>query len=313
MSSQIVVVILAALVVILMPLIVPPPLSYSTTISDPDQTQAEAAEEKVSILANELETRINKSGAILEITSRLPQVSSVPFVDSISPELHGIPRDVDMPKRKVAQDILDIDKDFQLVYFLMPNGDVYFEEPYSRQENLTRNNLAFRDYFKRVLETGDTYLSDVVISASLGRPEANIAVPIYSQENNNATLVGVWAGGLNLTRLSNTLQSLNLTSDGGDDERIVYLDGKGQKVADSDSNSQLLSNATTQNESFANLQAFKNAIINGQSSGSTTEIVNGTMMLVSYHPVKAFSNSWVVLFMQPYEDGGSNSDNNAAG
>ena len=313
MSSQIVVVILAALVVILMPLIVPPPLSYSTTISDPDQSQAEAAEEKVSILANELETRINKSGAILEITSRLPQVSSVPFVDSISPELHGIPRDVDMPKRKVAQDILDIDKDFQLVYFLMPNGDVYFEEPYSRQENLTRNNLAFRDYFKRVLETGDTYLSDVVISASLGRPEANIAVPIYSQENNNATLVGVWAGGLNLTRLSNTLQSLNLTSDGGDDERIVYLDGKGQKVADSDSNSQLLSNATTQNESFANLQAFKNAIINGQSSGSTTEIVNGTMMLVSYHPVKAFSNSWVVLFMQPYEDGGSNSDNNAAG
>lgn len=313
MSSQIVVVILAALVVILMPLIVPPPLSYSTTISDPDQTQAEAAEEKVSILANELETRINKSGAILEITSRLPQVSSVPFVDSISPELHGIPRDVDMPKRKVAQDILDIDKDFQLVYFLMPNGDVYFEEPYSRQENLTRNNLAFRDYFKRVLETGDTYFSDVVISASLGRPEANIAVPIYSQENNNATLVGVWAGGLNLTRLSNTLQSLNLTSDGGDDERIVYLDGKGQKVADSDSNSQLLSNATTQNESFANLQAFKNAIINGQSSGSTTEIVNGTMMLVSYHPVKAFSNSWVVLFMQPYEDGGSNSDNNAAG
>jgi hypothetical protein len=89
------------------------------------------------------------------------------------------------------------------------------------------------------------------------------------------------------------LQSVNLTNS---DERVVYLDQQGQKIADSDS--QLLSrpNATF-NESFADLQAFKNAI-NGES-GSTTEIVNGTTMLVSYHPVKAFSNVWVVLFMEP--------------
>jgi hypothetical protein len=107
-------------------------------------------------------------------------------------------------------------------------------------------------------------------------------------------LVGLWASGLNLTTLSNSLQSINLTSS---DERIVYLDQQGQKIADSDS--QLLSrpNGTTFNESFADLQAFKNAI-NGQT-GSTTEIVNGTTMLVSYHPVKAFSNVWVVLFMEP--------------
>jgi hypothetical protein len=79
-------------------------------------------------------------------------------------------------------------------------------------------------------------------------------------------------------------------------ERIVYVDQQGQKVVDSDI-SPLLSNTTTQNESFANLHAFKNAIINGQS-GSITELVNGTMMLVSYHPVKAFSNTWAVLLMQ---------------
>ncbi len=91
----------------------------------------------VNILANELETRINKSGAILEITSTLPEVNSAPFASSISPELHGIPRDADMPKRQVAQDILDTDKDFEVIYFLMPNGDMYLVEPYSRQENLT--------------------------------------------------------------------------------------------------------------------------------------------------------------------------------
>jgi cache domain-containing protein len=268
--------------------------STASSMAHFNQTEAEIIPVKnpiVSILANELETRINKSGAILEITSRLPQVKSAPYASSISSEFNGVPQDVDMPKRQVAQDILDTDKDFEVIYFLMPNGDMYLEEPYSRQENLTRSNFAFRDYYRGALNSQDTYLGDVIISASTGRPQTNIAVPMYSE--NNGTLVGVWAGGLNLTTLSNSLQSVNLTSS---DERVVYLDQQGQKIADSDS--QLLSrpNATF-NESFADLQAFKNAI-NGQT-GSTTEIVNGTTMLVSYHPVKAFSNVWVVLFMEP--------------
>jgi C4-dicarboxylate-specific signal transduction histidine kinase len=273
----------------------------AATLTDLNQTGG-ASEETidvyqnplVGILANELETRINKSGAILEITSRLSEVNSAPFASSISPELHGIPRDADTPKRKVAQDILDIDKDFEVIYFLMPNGDMYLEEPYSRQENLTRSNFAFRDYFRGALDSRDTYLGDIIISASSGRPQANIAVPIYSEDNE--TLVGVWAAGLNITLLGNSLQSLNLTNN---DQRVVYLDQQGQKIADSNSQSHSspLANNTSSNESFANLQAFKNAI-NGQS-GSTTEMINGKMMLISYHPMKAFSNVWAILFMEP--------------
>jgi hypothetical protein len=284
---------------VLVTVITPPHLSYSSTIADLNQTQAEAAEEKVRVLADELETRINKSGAILEITSKLPQVSSTPFASSISPELHGIPEDADMPKRKVAQDILDTDKDFQVIFFLMPNGDMYSIEPYSRQENLTANNFAFRDYYRGAVDTHNTYLGNVMISASSGLPQTNMAVPIFSE--NNGTLIGVLAGGLNLTNFSTSLQSLNLTSA---DERVVYLDGQGQKFADSDSNQSALltsntSSASRNGSSFADLQAFRNAI-NGQS-GSTTETVNGTTMLISYHPVKAFSTVWAVLSIQPYD------------
>ena len=177
----------------------------------------------------------------------------------------------------------------------MPNGDMYLEEPYSRQENLTRGNFAFRDYFRGALDSRDTYLGDVIISASSGRPQANIAVPIYPE--NNEMLLGVWAAGLNITMLSNSLQSLNLT---GNDQRVVYLDQQGQKIADSDSQSPSLpiSKNTSSNESFDNLHAFNNAI-NGES-GSTIEIINGKMMLVSYHPVRAFSNVLAVLFTEPY-------------
>jgi C4-dicarboxylate-specific signal transduction histidine kinase len=270
-----------------------PSLSSSSSFADLNQTEREMVEYKnpiVGILANELETKINNSGAILEITSKLPEVNSAPFASSISPELHGIPSDVDMPKRKVAQSILNTDKDFQVIFFLMPNGDVYFLEPYSRQENLTGNNFAFRGYYKGAIETGNTYLDDVVISASSGRPQTNIAVPIYSE--NNGTLIGVWGGGLNLTSLSKSLQSLNLTSA---DERVVYVDGQGQKIADSAADNQALRRNT--NESFAGLQSFMNAINGG--SGTMTEIVNGTMMVVSYHPVNVFYNTWAILFLRP--------------
>jgi hypothetical protein len=157
-----------------------------------------------------------------------------------------------MPKRKVAQDILAADKDIQIIFFLMPNGDVYLEQPYSRQENLTVSNLAFRDYYIGAIETGSTYLGDVIISASTGLQIADMIVPIYSEENdidvnNNATLVGLWGGGLNFTNLSNSLQSLDLTSD---EERIVYVDGQGQKIADSSVDYQLLGRRIT-DESFS--------------------------------------------------------------
>ena len=253
----------------------------------------------VKLLADNLENKLNKSAAILEVTGQLQQVKNVSYASSISSELHGIPKDLDIAKRKIAHDILTSDKDLQLIFFLMPNGDMYMEEPYSRQKNLTGNNFAYRDYYKGAVSTGDTYLGNVVISKSSGLPQSNIAVPLYSSaidnngnrnNSNNMTLLGVWSGGLNLTEFSETLQSLNLT----DGERIVYVDQNGEKVADS--NKQLF--RTNQNESFANMQAFNNAL-QEQKPGSITEMINGTRMLVFYEPVQFHSTTWAVLLLKP--------------
>jgi hypothetical protein len=253
----------------------------------------------LKLLADNLENRLNKSAAILEITGELPQVKNVSYAGSISSELHGIPKDLDIAKRKVAHDVLASDKDLQLIFFLMPNGDMYMEEPYSRQQNLTRNNFAYRDYYKGAVSTGDTYLGNVVISTSSGLPQSNIAVPLYSSSidnngnrnnSNNMTLLGIWSAGINLTEFSETLQSLNRT----DGERIVYVDQNGQKVADS--NKQLF--RTNQNESFANLQAFNN-VLHEQKPGSVTEMINGTRILVFYEPVQFRSTTWAVMLLKP--------------
>jgi len=241
----------------------------------------------VLALSNDLETRINKLRTILEITSKLPEMKLTPFAGLISPELHGVSIDADTAKRELAQDILIGDNDFEVIFFLMPNGDMYLEEPYSRQANLTMDNFAFRDYYKGATDSHNTYLGNVIISASSGRPQAYMAVPIYSE--NNGTLVGIWAGGLNLQNISrDLLQTPNLN----ENERIVYVDNLGQIVADSDNGS------SNQSESFANLQGFKNAI--SGIGGTTRETINGTEMLISYHPVKAVSNTWAVLLIEPY-------------
>ncbi|HET6799615.1 MAG TPA: cache domain-containing protein [Nitrososphaeraceae archaeon] len=245
----------------------------------------------VKLLAESLESRINKSAAVLEVTSKLPQIRSVSYANFISPELHGISNDLDIPKRKVAQDILTADPNFEVIFFLMPNGDMYMEEPYSNQQNLTRNNFAFRDYYIGAVNTNNTFLGNVIISASSGRPQAYIAIPVYSESDK--TLIGVWSGGLNLTLFDESLQSLNLTNGG---QRVVYIDQQGQKIADSDKQS-LLSNRN-QNESFANLQSFKNAV-KGESSFSI-ETINGNRMLIFYTPMKFHSTTWAVLFMQHY-------------
>jgi cache domain-containing protein len=244
----------------------------------------------IKLLADNLENRLNKSAAILEITSKLPEVRKVSFASSINNTLRGIPKDTDLAKRNVAQGILSKYNDFRVVALLLPNGDMYMEEPYSRQLNLSKTNFAFRDYYKGAVSTHNTYLGNLIIASCCGLPQANMAVPIYSSENNtnNPSLVGVWYGGLDLDVFNKSLQSLNLT----DNERIVYVDQHGQKIADSDKKQSI-----NKNETFANFQSFKNAIAG--KSGSTMEGINGTKMLVFYHPVNAIQARWVILDIQP--------------
>lgn len=246
------------------------------------------------ILAKNLENHLQKAGSLLGITSALPQVRNVSYANFLNQTLdtlHGIPKDADMQKRQVAQSILSKYKDFQIIIFIMPNGDIYFDEPYSRQQATTTTSLAFRDYFKGVIRTNDTYLGDPAPSASSGQLQSVISIPVYSLKD-NSTIVGVWAGGIDFKVLNKELQSLNITSL-DNNTRVVYVGHNGQKIADSDMNkSETL-------ESFSILNSFKNAI-NGQS-GSIKDVVDNTNMLVTYQPVNAFHNTWVVLLMQPQQ------------
>lgn len=121
------------------------------------------------------------------------------------------------------------------------------------------------------------------MSSSTGDKVALISVPIYQKED--SSFLGIWSGVLNLVKFNNMLRALSLP----DDIRVVFVDGNGQKVADSNS---LLSNKS---ESFEDLNSFKSG--KSGKSGNVSEVIDGTKFLSSYAPVSVLSKTWIVIVM----------------
>jgi Cache domain len=244
------------------------------------------------ILTNSLENRLYGAASMLEFASNLSEMRSMPdasLLNTTLETLHGIPPDSDLQKRIIAQKIVFYYPEIAGISFIMPNGDTYFMEPYSLQSNQTKNNLAFRDYFKGAIASNDTYLGDIITSTSSGLKRAIIAVPVFSDsDDDSGVLRGVLVGSIDLDLLNKEIQSLNLSQG----QRMVYVDSNDTKIADSDKRL-----STNNDESFFNLKSFQNAIEG--KSGSIVEEVNQEKMFVSYYPMDALQNRWIILWMQP--------------
>jgi hypothetical protein len=265
----------------------------------------------VQLLANHLETKLNKSAIILKIVSDIPQIRALPNASLINPSFHGIPKDAEIQNRQIFQNILSIDKDFEVISYLMPNGDMYFQEPYSRQENLTRDNFALRDYYKGAVSTGDTYLGNVIISASSGLPAVLMSIPLYSANDSSSSseakhtenLIGLLGANQGISTFNKFLQSLPISKN----ETAIYVDNNGQIIASSSLSPSSPINKQGQSNAGGNissLQSFKD-VISGKS-GYNIENINNKDMLIVYAPVKFKSTIWGVLFFSPL----SNDNNN---
>jgi hypothetical protein len=249
----------------------------------------------LKLLANSLETRLNGAASMLEFASNLSEMRSMPnatLLNATLEGLHGIPSYSDLQKRIIAQKVISYYPEIAGISFIMPNGDTYFMEPYSLQSNQTKNNLAFRDYFMGAISSNQTYLGDIITSTSSGLKRAIIAVPVFSNDDdNNGVLSGVLVGSIDLGLLSKETQSFNLPQE----QRIVYVDSKGIKIADSDKRFSI-----NNSESFSNLNSFQYALAG--KFGSTVEEVSHETMLISYYPMDAIQNRWIILLMQPVVD-----------
>ncbi|MDQ3903411.1 MAG: cache domain-containing protein [Thermoproteota archaeon] len=267
-------------------------------------TTAAAAERNVvKLLADMVRTRLHDAINLLEITSKDPIIQNVTLANLITKKYMGIPSNIDMQKRRIAQDILARDNDIRNIYFLIPNADIYFGEPFSYQQQLPKLNYADRDWYKGVIATNNTYISSVFMSASIHAPAIAIATPVFALPSNNNTNIkttkvisGYWVGIIDLPSIQGSIKNLNLTNN----ERIVVVDHNGTAIINySPSSSSAANNNTissTKLQDFSYLSSVK-AVRKG-NAGSTFESVNGTKTLSVYQPIELGNRFWGVILMK---------------
>ena len=100
------------------------------------------------LLANMVGNTLYHAVSLLEMTSKEPAVQNTSFANFIDKKSMGIPANMDLAKRKVAQDILERDKDIRNIYSLTPDANVYIGEPFSYQKQLLKLNYADRDLLR---------------------------------------------------------------------------------------------------------------------------------------------------------------------
>jgi hypothetical protein len=268
----------------------------------------------LQLLANRFENRINEAASLLELTSKLPQVRNTQHISSISEEFMGIPENLDLEKRKIAQYILKQDKNIDSIFFLTPKGDMYIGEPFSDQQQLPRLNFADRDWYKGVTILHDTYISAVFLSAAIHIPAVAIAVPVYADNTGNdddtaasisSPIIGYWVGIVNLNRVKEDIATTTLDFVSSNSSQILLIvDHNGTEVLgikNSDVHyTSPSSSSTPKNQelkSFANLESVKNAL-NGKS-GSTVEVIDSSKATIYYYPVEVPHHTWAVLLILP--------------
>lgn len=244
---------------------------------------------KVSLVSSRFELRIQYLTGIMEMTSRMPVIHAPPIhANLISDQLKGIPENADVEKRMIAKDMLDVPFDLDYVFYAMPNGDIYFLEPFYSQLQLSQLNFAFRDWYKGAINTGNTYVSEVYVSANTKYNVIAVAVPLYG-DGANKSLNGIWVGTLNLSTLQNNLSELYP----GSNEYLLIADQNNNIVAD-----------TRKTESGTMIQQIP-WDLKEESNGETKTIVkeiDGKKIFITYKSLPVGSHEWVVMSIQPYAD-----------
>ncbi len=244
---------------------------------------------EVTLLSSRFALRLQYAAGIIEMTGQtFPMTKPPAYSNLISDHLKGIPADADSEKREMAKKMLDKKFDLDYIFYAMPNGDIYFLEPFYSQIKLSQLNFAFRDWYHGAISTGSTYVSEVYVSANEKHNVIGIAVPIYN--NANPTLNGIFVGALNLGTLQKSLATINL----GQTEYLLIVDHNNNIVADSRK-----SESDTEIRKFT-LDLSKQS--NGNDVSTITKAIDGKDMFIAFTTVPVGTHKWSIMSIQPHDD-----------
>ncbi|MEX0862660.1 ATP-binding protein [Nitrosopumilus sp.] len=244
---------------------------------------------EVDALSSRFTLRLQYVTGIMELTSKtFPMTKPPTYSNLISDQLKGIPQDVDHDKRELARNVFDKKLDLDYVFYAMPNGDIYFLEPFSSQVKLSQLNFAFRDWYVGAMNTGSTYVSEVYVSANENHNVIAFAVPIHS--NANQTLNGIFVGALDLGAVQRSLSYVNF----GQNEYFLIVDHNNNIVVDS-------------RRSAPDVEIKRFTLdLNGQSQENRVNIITKSIdekdHIIAFKTISVGTHKWSIMSIQPYGD-----------
>ena len=193
----------------------------------------------------------------------------------------------DAPERRIAAAIFEHASVFEYVMLLRADGSVYLVEPYDFQAGLARAEVAFTPWYKKLLFSGQTIISNLHISTVTQRPTVTVAAPLFGP---GGKLAGIWAGGLKLAELS------KIGHEGGESEkrqRWGYITDQHGLIVAHQSNPKYVQEQTD----FGSVPSVRAALAGQRGAGQWFNPIEGDEKLGAYMSLTDLG--WAVVYVTP--------------
>ncbi|WP_018702115.1 methyl-accepting chemotaxis protein [Anaeromusa acidaminophila] len=190
---------------------------------------------------------------------------------------------------------------FEMLSYVRPDGS-------SLRMDGKPDSLGDRPYFKKVLETKKSYVSDMIVSRSTGKLSVVIAVPVF---NKDGGLKAVLAGTMSLEKLNEVLKQVKFKDTGyaflADDSGMVLAHPKRPElagklnVAKKEVNPELKLPSSTLDDRM--IQLFKTALEKNDGVRGDYTFVDGITRMAIYQPIElAGGQRWMIMITAPLDE-----------
>lgn len=183
-------------------------------------------------------------------------------------------------QKSLLKKINDENKQFALLFVTDTKG-----QQVAKSDNTELTDNSDRDYIKAAISTKKSFISDVLISKTTGKPAVVIAVPIFGGQGEFKGIVG---GTLDLSSIEEMRNKIKM----GETGYAFITDSKGQVLAHPDEK------MTVERTNVSDISVVKKAL-NGES-GAENYDYNGAKIFGSYTRVS--NTGWAVVVRQTYDD-----------
>lgn len=168
-------------------------------------------------------------------------------------------------------------KTFEGLFFADRNGQTIKSDGW-------RGSVQDREYYKEVLRTGKTVVSEVMISKSSGKQVTMIVAPVKK----NGQIIGMLGGNFPMS----TLEKIVTETKVGESGRNFIIDNKGLIIAHPDKSLILKLNIANDNGASEQLRQLAKSMIEGKS-GLTRYDFKGKELVGAYVPIQG--TQWSVV------------------